>query len=204
MSKTTWADVKKGDAVSLDGRAWLVVKIKRDGKKAEVKVEHKGRTAKSVVKLADKVEKAATGGTVTKPRGGRPGALHTPDGAQNRWATKRELADVLGRGEAAQTKPPAKAKGADWKKPADKVERSLEKNLGARLVGETKNEDAGYYVPPVDVSTVAAHLAIFHGGIPDACDDEAKMLRAHDAQHAAAAKGEGVLAVNHWHTERRP
>jgi hypothetical protein len=58
-------------------------------------------------------------------------------------------------------------------------------------------------VPPVDVSTVAAHLALFHGGIPSACEDEGAMLAAHTAQHAEARNG-SPLAVNHWHTEKRP
>jgi hypothetical protein len=30
------------------------------------------------------------------------------------------------------------------------------------------------------------------------------MLGAHDAQHAAALKGEGILQTNHWHSEKRP
>ena len=63
---------------------------------------------------------------------------------------------------------------------------------------------SGYYVPPVNVSTVATHLAIFHGGIPSACDDEGKMLEAHAAQHAAAKRGEGILSTQHWHEARRP
>ncbi len=75
--------------------------------------------------------------------------------------------------------------------------------LSARRVGEATDEDAGYYVPPVSVATVASHLALFHGGA-GMSDDEAAMLRAHDAAHAGAKAGEIPLAVNHWHTKERP
>lgn len=95
--------------------------------------------------------------------------------------------------------------GDPWERPVDRIERKLDELLSARLVGISTDENAGYYVPPVDASTVAAHLALFHGGIPEACDDdETKMLAAHDAQHAAALKGEGVLQTNHWHVSKRP
>ncbi|WP_369676138.1 hypothetical protein, partial [Enterococcus faecium] len=126
-----------------------------------------------------------------------------------RWATERELKEAIGRGlpagDPTKTKPPEKPKGDLWETPVGRIERKLDAILGARLVGEATDENAGYYVPPVDSSTVAAHLVLFHGGIPEACDDdEAKMLAAHDAQHAAALKGEGILSSQHWHSEKRP
>lgn len=204
MSKKTWADVKKGDVVELGGREWSVVKIKPKGKKATVVVEYKGRSARSEVKLSEKVS------IVKKPAAGKRGPLRDAGNAQARWATKREAEKVLGTGslppgDSTMTKPPA-APGSDvWDRPSDKIERKLDELLGARLVGESTDESAGYYVPPVDVSTVASHLALFHGGIPDAVhDDEGRMLAAHTAQHEAAATGAGVLAVNHWHTKTRP
>lgn len=205
MSKATWADVKKGAVVELGGREWTVKKIEREGKKkAAVKLERKGITSKGVVKLADRVTLVAATKKASR------GPLHDGAGTAQRWATKREHDEVLGRGslppgDPAQTKPPAKAKGSPWDTPNDRIEKKLDAILGARLIGETTDETKGYYVPPVDSSTVAAHLAVFHGGIPEACqDDEGKMLKAHDAQHAAALKGEGVLEVNHWHTAKRP
>lgn len=204
MSKSTWADVKKGTVVELNGREWLVAKIKRDGKKAAVKLERRGHTSKGVVKLKDRVTIAKKGD------GSKRGPLLDGAGTAQRWASRKELRETLDgtrlpAGDPAQTKPPAKAKGSPWDTPTDRIEKKLDAILGARLVGVATDEDAGYYVPRVDASTVAAHLALFHGGIPEACDDdERKMLKAHDAQHAAAAKGEGVLEVNHWHTEKRP
>lgn len=200
---STWKNVEKGNVVELSGREWTVVKIKRDGKRAKVTVEHRGRTASSTVKLADKVRIVSTAAPA-----GKRGPLYDASGTAQRWATKkeaREVTETISAGDPAQTTPPAPATGSPWGSVvADRIEERLNRLLQARLVGETKDEAAGYYVPPVDVTTVAAHMAIYHGGIPTACDDEGKMLRAHEAQHAAAAKGEGILAVNHWHTERRP
>lgn len=202
--KTTWADVKKHDVVELGGREWRVVKIKAGKKKAEVMVDYKGRYAESTVKLADKVT------IVKKGDGTKRGPLHDETNAQRRWATKREVEGVLGKGglpagDASVTKPPEKAKHGDpWERPVDRIEKRLDDLLSARLVGISTDEDAGYYVPPVNVSTVASHLALFHGGIPEACqDDEARMLAAHASQHEEALRG-APLAVNHWHTPTRP
>jgi len=200
----TWADVRKGQSVELAGRTWVVAKIKADGKRAKVTVEHKGREAKSVVKLKDAVTIVASAPVAPTSKRGPV----SKDGAQQRWATKKELREAmetpLAAGDHSQRTPPKKATGDPWETQADRVEKKLDEILGARLIAISKDE-SGYYVPPVDSSTVAAHLALMHGGIPEACDDdEAKMLRAHEAQHAAALKGEGVLQSNHWHEERRP
>jgi hypothetical protein len=200
VSKTTWADVAKGDTVELGGREYRVVRVKRKGKKVDVSVEAKGRYAASFVKAKDRVKVVRTAADAKKLTG--------PQGEQTRWAKKSELRESMGveleRGNPKQTKPPAPAEGGLWDTPETRVEKRLDQLLGARLVGETSDPSAGYYVPPVDVSTVAGHLAIFHGGIPAACEDEAAMLAAHEAQHAGAKKGEAPLAVNHWHTEKRP
>lgn len=196
--KTMWADIDEGDEVELAGRLWRVTKIKRrDKKTAKVTVERDGRKSSDVVKLKDRVRLAKA----------RP-PVQDASGTQRRWATERELEETLAApiptGNRAQTTPPKKAAGPAWDAPLAGVEKTVQKSLGAILVAESEDEKIGYYVPPVDVTTVAAHLAVFHGGIPDACDGEMQMLKAHDAQHAGAAKGESTLAVNHWHTERRP
>lgn len=201
-TKTTWAKIEKGAVVELNGRPYLVEKIKRGKKTAEVRLSYKGRASKGEVRLKDTVVLSTASPTSKR----RP--LHDGSGEQSRWATNAELKEAMGRGlpagDPTKTKPPEKAKGDLWETPVGRVERKLDALLGARLVGEAKDENAGYYVPPVDSSTVAAHLALFHGGIPEACDDdEGKMLAAHDAQHAAALGGE-PLAVNHWHEEKRP
>lgn len=209
MSKTTWGDVKKGDPVELAGNYWSVTKIKRNGKTAKVVVERNGRTAKSDVRLKDRVKIAPRASDVFKKLAASRAPLQDSRGTQTRWATEKELRAAVGKplppGDAALTEPPEAPAGKKWDKPQGDAEKMLDKILGARLVAESKDEAQGYYVPPVDVSTVAAHLVVFHGGIPEACDDdEGKMLKAHDAQHAAALKGEAFLSPQHWHSERRP
>lgn len=202
MSKKTWADVRKGDVVELGGQIFDVVKVKPKGKKARVVVARKGREFDSVVKLSEKVTIAKKGD------GTKRGPLYDERGQARRWATKKEareagVAATLPKGDPEQTKPPRKPGPDLWETPANRIERKLDELLSARLIAETPNEDAGYYVPPIDVSTVAAHLALFHGGIPPACEDEGAMLKAHESQHAEAVRGL-PLAVNHWHTATRP
>ncbi len=200
-----WQDVKKHDVVEMAGREYRVVKIKPGKKKAEVMVEFKGRYISSKVKLADKVKIAKKGD------GTKRGPLTDENGTARRWATKKEAEEVLGKGgatlpagDSTKTKPPKKAEHGDpWETPANRIERKLDELLNARLVGEATDENAGYYVPPVDVTTVASHLALFHGGIPERCEDEGSMLKAHEAQHAEALKG-SPLATNHWHVSTRP
>lgn len=204
MSKSTWADVKKHDVVELAGREYRVVKVKPKGKKAAVMVEHKGRYFDSVEKLKDRVT------IVTKNGGSKKGPLTDEHGNARRWATKKEAEEVLGkggatipRGDPSATKP-GKIGKDPWTDPKPGVETMLGDLLNARLVAESKDEAQGYYVPPVDVSTVASHLALFHGGIPEHMDNEGSMLIMHEAQHAEAKKTGAPLAVNHWHTETRP
>jgi len=202
-TKTTWAKIEKGATVELNGRPYLVEKIKPGKKTAEVKLSYKGRASKGEVRLKDPVVLSTASPTSKR------GPLHDERGTMQRWATKAELKEAMGRGlpagDPTKTRPPEKPKGDPWETQSDRLEKKLDQILGARLVGVSTDENAGYYVPPVDASTVAAHLALFHGGIPEACDDdESKMLGAHDAQHAAALKGEGILQTNHWHTEKRP
>lgn len=205
VSKSTWADVKKHDVVELKGRRYRVVKIKPGKKKAEVMVEFKGRYSESKVPLSDKVKIAERNG------GSKKGPLADTEGNGRRWATKREAEEVLGKGGGSipagnpkKTEPPAKPSRDPWTDPKPGVEAMLRELVGARLVAETDDEKAGHYVPPVNVSTVAAHLAIFHGGIPEHMDNEGSMLIMHEAQHAEARKMGVPLAVNHWHTETRP
>jgi hypothetical protein len=197
----TWADVKKRDIVELNGHEWTVEKLVEKKKTVVVSlVSKKGRTAEGQPQKTSRVKIV---GRVSKSK---RGPLLDERGQAQRWATKKEAAEVgvtLKPGDAAQTKPPAKAKGGSWEKPRGDAEKLVADLMGARLVGEATDEARGYYVPPVDVSTVAAHLALFHGGIPSACEDEGAMLAAHTAQHSEARNG-SPLAVNHWHTKERP
>ena len=198
-TKTTWAKIEKGATVELNGRPYLVEKIKRDGKRATIKISHKGRASKGEVRLKDPVVLSTASPTSKR------GPLHDAAGTMQRWATKAEHRETLPAGDPAVTTPPEKPKGDLWETPVGRVERKLDALLGARLVGVATDEGVGYYCPPVDSSTIAAHLVLFHGGIPEACkDSEAKMLEAHSTEHAAALKGQAALSSNHWHSEKRP
>jgi hypothetical protein len=205
MSKTRWAHVTKGDRVELGGKPWTVTRAKAKGKSVKITVTDGKREASSEVRAADKV-KLVKAEPLRRPAMG--------GSQQARWATERErekrdakaaanLAPIR-RGDPSLTSPP-EAPGDDaWTTPRGKAEKVFERVLGARLVGEATDVDKGYYVPPVDVTTVASHMALFHPNAYDAMKDEPTMLRSHTELHKAVDKGEMRLDLNHWHTETRP
>lgn len=197
MSKTTWGDIAKGDAVELNGKTYTVAKLKRDGKRVKVTVAGAGGEHRAEVKAKDPVKRAKV----------KAEPLHDGAGRQRRWAKKSEAKKVGGelpKGDATVVEPPAPPVGDPWETPRDKVERKLVDLLEARLVAETPDEAAGYYVPPVDVTTVAAHLLLMHGAQPSDYDSDLARLAAHEQAHEEALTGEHPLAVNHWHTKSRP
>lgn len=179
--KKPWSKVKKGDRLDLGGRTWTVEKIKPGKKKAEVKIRHKSNVVRDTVKLADKVRIADKPEPVQRRRA-------EPPPAKPKKQKKR---------------PPEPATGDPWETQQDRIEKHLERILGARLVGEATDPDAGYYVPHVDVTTVASHLAIYHGAI-DPGMSEVEMLAQHEKEHAEHLDGERRFTMNHWHTEKRP
>lgn len=183
MASQTWADVEKGDRVELKGKTFVVAKIKAKGKKAKVVVVGGGGRFESEVRLKDAVRIVTSEGWLKNP-------------------PARERRPALPAGDPSVTKPPAKKYGNPWETTEDRIERKLETILGARLVAETDDESAGYYVPPVDVSTIASHAVLFHGLDPTEYDVDG-LLEAHTNHHAAALKGV-PLYVNHWHTAERP
>lgn len=187
MSKTTWAEIAKGDHVELNGKTWHVAKIKTKGKLVKVTVrDERRREATTELPAKNKVKRAAD-------------PLHERDGEgnrQRRWAKPAEV-------EPPRRKPPTKPTGSAWSKPEGKAERHVEKVLGAVLAGETI-DGANWYVPPPDVTTIAAHMALFHPNTYDAAKDEATMLAGHNHEHRMVTEGTARLGVNHWHTEQRP
>lgn len=100
--------------------------------------------------------------------------------------------------------PPKTPHGDPWETQQDRVERKLDELLSARLVGESTDGGEAYYVPPVDVTTIAAHLAIFHAATYDQSLTAGEMLAQHEREHAAALAGDHDLVPHHWHTELRP
>lgn len=175
--KKRWSEIRRGDVLDLGGREWTVEKIKPGKKKAEVKIRHKSNVVRDKVKLADKVRVAERA-----QRAKTTSARSTP--------------------KKMPTTPPVPATGNPWETQQDRIERKLGELLEARLVGESTDGGAAYYVPPVDVTTIAAHMLIFHGGATGI--DELEMLTRHAAEHAAAERGEARLNIDHWHTPQRP
>lgn len=195
-----WRDVEAGSVVRMKGGDWRVDRVKVKGKRARVRVTGPAGTFERDLTARDRVE------LVT--RAADPGPLRDERGAQRRWATdeeaKREAPPSLGLpGGRHGAKPqPETGKGPRWDAPAtDPAGRAVEGILGARLVAETPDEPAGYFVPPVDVTTVRAHLLTFHG-MPghEQPLDEARALEVHRRMHDDGQ----VAPVNHWHTKRRP
>ena len=212
-----WRDVEAGSVVRLKGGDWRVDRVKVKGKRARVRVSGRAGTFERDLKAKDRVELVMRarrkGESVFAPLAERyadpgPGPLRDERGAQRRWATdeeaKRDAPPSLGLpGGRHGAKPqPETGKGPRWDAPAtDPAGRAVEGILGARLVAETPDEPAGYFVPPVDVTTVRAHLLTFHG-MPghEQPLDEARALEVHRRMHD---DGE-VAPVNHWHSKRRP
>lgn len=179
--KKPWSKIKKGDALDLGGRVWTVEKIKPGKKKAEVKIRHKSNVVRDTVRLDDKVRIAE------KPE--PPRSRRTAEAAP---AKPKKQAK----------KPPAPAEGDPWETQQDRIEKQLAV-IGARLVGEATDADAGYYVPDVDVTTVASHLLVFHGTF-DPAEDATQMSNRHALEHEEHLAGKRTFKINHWHTENRP
>lgn len=175
--KKKWAKIRRGDIVEMGGRAWTVEAIKVGKKKADVKVRSGARTAESRVSIDDKVKL----GTEPHKSAARP--TRTAEKPKSRIPEN----------------PPKAPTGNPWETQQDRIERKMDEILSARLVGEQTDPDSGYYVPPADVTTIAAHMLIFHGGLPDMT--ETQMLTEHARQHDENGVNQ---ALPHWHTERRP
>ena len=204
-----WRDIVAGAIVDMGGKPFTVEKIKVKGKAVKVTVTSKAGTftrelkGKAEVALYDVPVKA------TPPRSSRPpgpsravaeaevagGPLHDASGRQRRWAEP---------GEGVVLEAPAPAKGGDWSAPKGKAEATVASLLGAFLVGESTDTASGWYVPPVDPSTIAGHLMLFHDLVPESVDWET-LAQMHADQHARALVHPfTTLFVNHWHTEQRP
>lgn len=187
---STWGDVVKGDRIKLGGRVLVVDKAKQKGKKVRIVVHDKLGTFDREVKAKDAVDivplQKLGDGTVSGQ------SLHDRHGAQQRWAGGAEQqADEPKRGPHH---------GSPWETPADKTEKTLQQVLGATLVEESIDGGRTYAVPPVDVSTVAAHLLIMHGTVLEPDTAPADMLQHHTDHHNSSTE----FKVPHYHSETRP
>lgn len=178
---TTWADVQRGDAVKLGTRTLVVKKAKRDGKRVHIVIKDHLGTFERDVKAKDSVTLANAADLTIKPK-----KLHDDAGAQQRWAKPAESPEH------------GPATGSPWTTQADRAEEALA-TIGARLVEESVDGGKSWYVPPVDVSTVAAHWLIMHGGDPTMLDSM-ELVQHHNQEHQNYSK----FKVPHTHTEVRP
>ena len=178
MTRRKWGKVAAGDDVVLKGEPWRVTKAKRKGDCVRVTVERGGLSFTRELDASAKVE------LVERQR--EP--LHGERGAMTRWAEPDEVT------------PPGK--GDRWGEPAsDPAGQLVERVLGGRLVAATRDGER-WAVPPVELTTMRAHLAIFHG-IPgnEQPLDEARCLALHRELHERA---DHEPAQPHEHTKRSP
>lgn len=196
-----WRDVSAGEAVILKGERYEVTKAKLNKKGTKVRVILEGRRGRfdREVDAKLKVERApapATGSGSSKPaRKVKGDPLHDEDGRQRRWATQGELDAVVA--------PDPEKLRAPWAKAKGKAEKAVTSVLGATLVGQATDPDVGWYVPPVDPSTIDAHLLLFHDLQPEG--DYKTKAKMHEKLHADHLAGPfAPLHVNHWHTKERP
>lgn len=172
---TRWGKVDEGDVVELKGKRYVVTRLKRKGDavKVAVRPERGGAEHTAKVPARQKVTLAP---------------LHDESGAQRRWAKPADL----------------HATGRRWDKPQkDDAGRAVEQILGGVLVAEKPEGADRYAVPPQDITTVRAHLLLFHelaGDAQPAADADALAL--HERLHAEHPAVD--LPVPHEHLERRP
>lgn len=90
-----------------------------------------------------------------------------------------------------------------WTKPDDQDEANIVEGLGAKIVGVKPAAGELWIVPNVDVSTVAAHLYIFHGIDPAASELSGQAwIQQHQFEHDT--KTETQLFEPHRHEAGRP
>jgi hypothetical protein len=207
-------ELKKGDVLSIRGDRWTVVKAKVHGKHVRLTIDGRRGSFTDDVKVRTlydviDVKRAGETGSSTRPRStGTPGPLHSPDGAQTKWAEPQESADA----------------GREWSDVL-KRERPIVDHLGARLVG-VEVEDGKLIVPSVTDATILGHLATMHsrrfdgvtlneakawarkndpGGTSTAVQtmDALTLERAHEL-HAQLHVDFMSLERPHWHRERAP
>lgn len=96
-----------------------------------------------------------------------------------------------------------KGKGKAWTEPETKGEEVVAEVLGAKLEAIRPASGEVWVVPPVDQSTVAAHLFLYHGIDPAGRElgDIEGMLETHAGDHERPIDD---LHVPHRHSKRRP
>lgn len=90
--------------------------------------------------------------------------------------------------------------GGPWDKVQDAAEERAVSILGAKMIGIQKEPGGIYYVPPIDRTTIRAHMYLMHGqDLPEVPDDV--LLSRHERDHERPSAD---LYVPHEHTKNRP
>ena len=199
---TRWAKVKPGDVVELKGKPWTVTAAKRKGDAVKVTVTAEGREHSAKVAAGDKVKRLSR---ALKPGESMFSRLLEEQERRERRAESPllEAARRVSASYSAALEDLGVKPGAKFDKPADDAAgRNVEQILGGRLEAVKPAGVDAYAVSPVGVTTVRAHLAMFHGiAGSDQPTSDAEALAMHDAQHDG---DKPVGAVQHWHAKRRP
>lgn len=176
--ETKWSKIEKGDRVIIDRERFTVKKHERSGKGADVILVGDG----------GKFVRGFRKGKVIVLRGDEP---KNPGKPEKRVESKPQT-EFNGRNAVAMT---------EWATES-KVEKKVREKLGGELVGV---EAGGVtYVPPLDPSTIKAHLHIFHGFEASTTPYE-QLVKYHEAEHSRSdAEPFFHLTIPHTHSKERP
>lgn len=180
-----WSKVEKGARVLIDGERFTVKKHERSGKGADVILVGDGGTfvrgfRKGKVTVLGLPELDSRGKPVKGVDFGK--LIREP----------KPQTEFNGRNAVAMT---------EWATES-KAEKKVREELGGELVGV---EAGGVtYVPPLDPSTIKAHLHIFHGFEASTTPYE-QLVKYHEAEHSRSdAEPFFRLTIPHTHSKERP
>lgn len=190
-----WAKVAAGDLVELRGDAWTVEKAKAKKAGLEVTVARGAERFTAVVDPGGKVKRA----TPPPSPDGHP--ADAEGSAKLDGAIKRKAAEKRQALTETRDRRPTRAEDAEVVRDDVAAPSEAEEKVSAFLQGvptATRDVHGSWVVPPVDYSTVAAHLRIFHAlDVTTLTPDE--MLAQHAALHAS---GDGSPFHRHGSTKR--
>jgi hypothetical protein len=185
-----WAKVAAGDLVELRGDAWTIEKAKLKKRGLEVTIARGAERFTSVVDPDGKVKRATP-----------PPPPDTEGSAKLDGAIKRKAAEKRQAPATERTRRPTRLEDAATVRDDVAEPSPAEEKVSAFLQGvptATKDVHGSWVVPPVDYSTIAAHLRIFHAlDVTTLTPDE--MLSQHEALHAS---GDGSPFHRHGNTRQ--
>jgi hypothetical protein len=191
---TKWRKIRAGAEVELKGQLWHVETIDVGKKKVAVTLS---RVGKPSIKYSGKVDPEAKVPAMQWVKS-KPGESVFDTFARDQAKKQKKR--------AADPEPLIGPAGKEWLTPQGPAEVAIVGKLDGKLVGVQPGKGEWYICPPVDVSTIAGHLYLFHGVGPVDVRrvggyDEAVVT--HDVEHARKPTL-GPLKVPHTHDPKRP